>query len=614
MFGPFLYFIVALLIYSTYPKPEAPPMPAVQTVGFLVGLSLVYAVYVHLQFRRLANRLDRIGPAAGDRRYTSLSTRLSILAVAVYAVDIYALGLPAYVGRLPGLDVFPTAEALIFVLLFVGYLSLVWAAGHRVHRKLYRTGISLRAQLASNVSFAVPVLLPWFLLSGIADLIGLLPWRALRQALQSPAGEFGYFLCFLALAAITGPVLIRRFWGCRPLPDGPARRRIAAVCQRAQLRYAEILQWPIYGGRMITAGVMGLVRRFRYILITDALLDHLTPTELDQVIAHEIGHVRRHHLLFYLLFFAGYLVLAYAAFDLVVVAVLYAPPVLALVHTTGFDPTRLASFLLSGLMVAVFLVYFRFLFGFFMRNFERQADLYVYRLFDSARPLIHTLAKIAAASGISPEKPNWHHFSIRQRMDYLERCEADPQWIDRHDRKVRRAIWIYLGGLAAVVVLGWQMNTGAVGQRLTRHYLQTAVEHELARNPDQPALLVLLGDLQYGRQRLAAAASAYERAIRIDPRQPQALNNLAWLYATSPAPELRHPRRALKLALQAAAIEPAAHVLDTLAESYFVNGRHVEAVVTARRALAAGGGDRAYLEGQLEKFRRAAERSEAEVR
>ena len=81
------------------------------------------------------------------------------------------------------------------------------------------------------------------------------------------------------------------------------------------MSYADILYWPIFGGRMVTAGVMGLISRFRYILITNALFQVLNADEIDAVIAHEIGHIKKRHLLFYLLFFAGYMLLSYATFN-----------------------------------------------------------------------------------------------------------------------------------------------------------------------------------------------------------------------------------------------------------------------------------------------------------
>ena len=84
------------------------------------------------------------------------------------------------------------------------------------------------------------------------------------------------------------------------------------------LEYNDILHWPIFGGKMITAGVMGLVKKFRYILVTNALLHLLEPDELDMVIAHEIGHVKKMHLVFYLVFFAGFLLISHTVVKLII--------------------------------------------------------------------------------------------------------------------------------------------------------------------------------------------------------------------------------------------------------------------------------------------------------
>jgi Zn-dependent protease with chaperone function len=59
-----------------------------------------------------------------------------------------------------------------------------------------------------------------------------------------------------------------------------------------------MLKWPIFEGRMLTAGIMGLVPRYRYILITESLMDVLSIEELKAVVAHEMGHAKYRHLLF----------------------------------------------------------------------------------------------------------------------------------------------------------------------------------------------------------------------------------------------------------------------------------------------------------------------------
>jgi tetratricopeptide (TPR) repeat protein len=57
------------------------------------------------------------------------------------------------------------------------------------------------------------------------------------------------------------------------------------------------------------------------------------------------------------------------------------------------------------------------------------------------------------------------------------------------------------------------------------------------------------------------------------------------------------------------ALEPAPPALDTLAEAYYVTGRHEEAVQTIDRALAANPENKAYFLEQRQKFLKAQEAS-----
>ena len=288
-----------------------------------------------------------------------------------------------------------------------------------------------------------------------------------------------YFLIFLIAVAVIGPLLIRTSWRCTSLEPGHMRSRIENLCRRAGLEYADIVYWPIFEGRMITAGVMGLVRRFRYILVTDALLTLLRPEEIDAVIAHEIGHIKRKHLLFYLVFFVGYMLIAYATFDLIVYLIIYTEPVYRFILSAGLSQATVTSVLFTLVTVFIFLIYFRYIFGYFMRNFERQADCYVYTLFDSAMPLISTFEKITLTSGQSPDRPNWHHFSITERVRYLLRCERDKTWITRQDRKIRRSIAVYLAGMAMAGLVGYTLNFGETGQAISANVFERILMREI---------------------------------------------------------------------------------------------------------------------------------------
>ncbi|MFO7886008.1 MAG: tetratricopeptide repeat protein, partial [Desulfobacteraceae bacterium] len=237
---------------------------------------------------------------------------------------------------------------------------------------------------------------------------------------------------------------------------------------------------------------------------------------------------------------------------------------------------------------------------------ERQADISVYRLMDSAVPLITTFHKIAASSGQAPDRPNWHHFSISDRIGYLRKCEADPAWIRRHHRKVRASMAVYLAIILGLASVGYSLHFGAAGENLSGKMAEQILTRQIGQQPGDPELHVMLGDLYYSRNNLSAATEAYQQALDLDSGNVAALNNLAWLYATSESDTgMFQPQKALELAQKAAdrSLEP--HVTDTLAEAHFVNGNYEKAVETAKKALSAATSRRDYYRDQLKRFEQA---------
>ena len=606
MFSNFIYFIIVLLIYATYQPAVETNFTPIDTALLFAALHVLFITYNRSLFQRLQHRVTRESFARLDNRFNNLLTRQSILSIALFAIDIYGLSLPSFFISWPLFSIMPTLLALVFLALFVSYLAVVWAFAFDAHRRLYGSDISRSAYVWSQISFSVPVLLPWLVLSAITDLINALPFAWLKNQLATTTGSVVYFMFFLVIVAVIGPAMIQKFWRCRPLEDSTMRQRIEALCKKANLEYANILYWPIFGGRMITAGVMGLIKKFRYILVTSALLSSLQPAEIDAVIAHEIGHVKRYHLVFYLVFFAGFMVLTYATYDLIFYAVIYTEPMFQFFSRFGFNPVTLTSVFLSVNMVVIFLIYFRFIFGYFMRNFERQADGYVYTLFDTAQPLISTLEKIAYTSGQSPDRPNWHHFSISERISHLARCEIDRSAIDRHDRKVRNSILVFVASMVLVAAVGYSLNFGETGKQLSSHFFEKIILREIEKHPQNPNLYKVLGDLYYETGNLSGVQQAYEASLKLNPENPHVLNNLAWLYATAEDPRFRNPSRALDLAKAAAGLLEEPHILDTLAECYFVNGQYAKAFETAQRALRLARENRTYYQEQVEKFRKEA--------
>lgn len=603
MYAHFLYFIIVILIISVYQPADKTNFSIANSLLLFFASLLFFVGLTWSKFRKLEKQIPWGNISSLDKNFNAASTQSTIIAIIFLAFSIYGLNLPDFLNKLFIISLIPTLSFVIFLGLFMLYLSIIWRCAHRAYQNIYRNRISIRSYIISNISLALPVILPWLLLTLVADMINLLPFESLKKFMGTMPGEILYFLVFLLFAAFFAPVAIKKFWRCRPIEAGKERYRIESLCKSAGLEFSDILYWPIFGGKMITAGIMGLTKKFRYILITPSLLKLLNPDEVDAVVAHEIGHVKKHHLIYYLLFFVGYLVLSYTAFILFSYIVFY---IIFIFDMQFTEASVVPSILFNSAFIINFIVYFRFIFGFFMRNFERQADVYVFSLFKSAGPLITTFEKISLSSGQSPEKPNWHHFSITERISFLKKCERDKTWVDRHDRKIKLALSIYFISLLFLSSISLYLQFGKTTNHMKSVFFEKMILKELENDPENPHLYGNLGDVYYGTRQFEKAVKFYETSLAYFPDNPKVLNNLAWLLATCPDETIRRPTVALKLAEKAASMEESYYILDTLAESYYVNGLYKKAVITGQRALELAEENRPYYEQQIKKFKNTA--------
>ncbi len=86
-------------------------------------------------------------------------------------------------------------------------------------------------------------------------------------------------------------------------------------------------------------------------------------------------------------------------------------------------------------------------------------------------------------------------------------------------------------------------------------------------------------------RQMPAAAAEFREVLRLDPKNLDGLNSLAWIEAAHPDAKLRNGKEAVQLAEKAAELrKDDVSTLDTLAAAYAEAGRFREAVETARKA------------------------------
>lgn len=181
---------------------------------------------------------------------------------------------------------------------------------------------------------------------------------------------------------------------------------------------------------------MGVFPRYRYVIFTERLLDELPPECVEAILAHEIGHSYHRHALRYFLILTGALVL-------LALGEIYGKRALE-----SYAPEGKGRAIVSlGAVILLLGLYFRVVWGYFSRLFERQADLHVFELGIPPEAMIEALDRVGIAAGFIHHQPSWHHYSIAERIAFLETVKQQPELVKKHHQKARRHFWIYLAFL-----------------------------------------------------------------------------------------------------------------------------------------------------------------------
>lgn len=588
-----LLFLVAIFIFSIDTVPEVPFLPGWPALLLFVLFLIGYSLIAHKIFGR-----PRALKSAG---YFLAEKRLSVLGLVFFGTTLYLCDLKYYLSFLSFGNTTPALVNFAGLMVFVFFLVIMWRAGQRNYELIFGRKHSTVAFILSNIKVNLPIVLPWVILSVLYDVVALLPLPGLQRVIASEWGDLLFFGVFLFFVMIFFPPMVRKLWGCKKLPDGYLKRHLEAFCAKQNFT-ADFYLWPLFEGQMLTAGVMGIVPGLRYILITPALIETMSRAELEAVMAHEIGHVKKYHMLLYVFLIAGFSLLVGVLAEPFIYMFLSLDFLNRLMATSGISVEMMLVLVGAVPLLVFMLVYFRFIFGYFIRNFERQADLFSLQTIGDGNALVSAFEKIAVLGGNIRNQHNWHHFGIGERIDCLKHAEREPDRIGRHNRKVRYSLLAYAAILLFTVVLVRQIPTEALAQRYQENFLEAVLLQKVKQEPDRALWQRLIGDLMLTRKMEDKALAAYQKAYSLEPVNPEIMNNLAWLLLTSDNLDLRDPLKALTLARVAATFQPKGHVLDTLATAYWANGLVAEAVRTEKQAAAVDTAQKRYYMAQIGKF------------
>lgn len=227
------------------------------------------------------------------------------------------------------------------------------------------------------------------------------------------AGELlQYFVwaSLIILAGILYPYIIKLLLKAKSLEIYELNDELTRFLTKHNIYRVKIYEWPAVKSREANALVAGL--RGRYVFISDYLINNLTIDEIKSVLAHEIGHWKKWHLLI----------------RLMLILLMY--PVFILLGDI-FDYINIYKHIYIPIPISIFIAFlalflYFYLFAAIIRMQERSADEYVIRSGIDVNIYISALLKIAKLNDTPKQMSKigeklQSHPPIEKRIDYIKK-------------------------------------------------------------------------------------------------------------------------------------------------------------------------------------------------
>lgn len=497
-----LALVIGIFAHDSYP---APPRDIAAGMLWLIVLApkllLVGLYWLHCVHVRRS-----LGLPAGLtalRRLQSASVAYRWLLIVSFGQDLYFGALANWRERVD--DLVLVDELAVMTPPILALIAMWWAY-YPIDRRVREAALmrdldegrpihriwSLREYLLANIRHQIAFMLaPLMLIMAWSELVNL-KWteQLLTRMEMTTLLEWrqAAVLVGVGVVFLLAPVLIRLIWDTVPMPPGELREQLTAMCRRHRIGVRQLLVWRTYGA-MINAAVIGVIAPLRYILMTDALLDSLSAKHVEAVMAHEIAHVKRHHM-FWLMASASSMLLGLEWLWTGTAALAGNQLAEASIGGFAFDwlTKQTGQSIVAG---AGTIVCWLIGFGWISRRFERQADTFAVQHLSqvfaekSAEPINTThqvtseamatmteaLGRVAALNHLPtrrrsalawlfdwlPDSSVWRHGSIAWRQAYLLTLVGRPidaLPIDRQIRGIKLAAALFLAALIGLFASG----------------------------------------------------------------------------------------------------------------------------------------------------------------
>src|SRR6266516_622136 len=330
--------------------------------------------------------------------YTLAKSRFGYIAhvfdVVVLIAVLFSGVLPWAFGRFSasvGNSILAMAGFFFFtgIALSIPGLPFAWYAQFKLEERFGFNMTSIKTWILDRVKgFVLAVLLGYPLLALVLKLI---EWTGANWWLWAAAVVIAFQLLLLLIAPAIIMPLFNKF---TPLPEGALRERLFALARRTRFpsRSIDVMDGSKRSHHS-NAFFTGF-GRFRKIVLFDTLIAQLTEPELESVLAHEIGHYKKRHVLKLIGLSITSVFLAFAAIAWLARQERFYRA-FGFEHQGGFAAANvIPAMLLFALLAGTISFWLSPLIHIWSRRFEYEADAFARATMGEPQSLIQALRKL----------------------------------------------------------------------------------------------------------------------------------------------------------------------------------------------------------------------------
>jgi STE24 endopeptidase len=276
------------------------------------------------------------------------------------------------------------------IALSIPTLPFAWYAQFKLEERFGFNTTTMNTWILDHLKgLLLAVLLAYPLLTLVLKLI---EWTGANWWLWAAAVVIAFQLLLLLIAPAIIMPLFNKF---TPLPEGELRERLFALAHRTHFpaRSVELMDGS-KRSRHSNAFFTGF-GRFRKIVLFDTLIAQLTEPEVESVLAHEIGHYKKRHVIKMLSVSIAGVFVAFAAIAWLARQQWF-NRAFGFEHQAGFASTNVVpAMLLFGLLAGTITFWVSPVIHSWSRRFEYEADAFARAAMGETQSLIQALRKLS---------------------------------------------------------------------------------------------------------------------------------------------------------------------------------------------------------------------------